>query len=84
MRPQFPMTSVPNLQGFPENGYPVSAYYGVDSSLATVNQQSPSGSASGGSASLMPGPTSPNQFRDLVIAFSLVIGAVVLWHYYMK
>jgi hypothetical protein len=84
MRPNFPMTTVPNLQGFPENGYPVAAYYGVDSSLATVNQASPSGRATGGNASLMPGPASPNQFRDLVIAFFLVIGAVVLWHYYMK
>lgn len=84
MTPKFPMSSVPNLQGYPENGYPVSAYYGVDSTLMGVNSMSPSGSATGGTASLMPAPTSPHQFRDLVIAFVLVIGAVMLWHYYMK
>jgi hypothetical protein len=84
MTPKFPVSSVPNLQAYPENGFPVSAYYGIDSTLAGVNGMSPSSSATGGTASLMPQPATPNQFRDLVIVFGLVIGAVVLWHYYMK
>ena len=82
------MTTVPNLQGFPENGYPVSAYYGIDSTLATMTSMSPGASATSGgkkSDSLMPAPAlGPGNYRSVIIAFLLVIGAVALWHFYMK
>jgi hypothetical protein len=79
-----PMTVVPNLQGFPENGYPVSAYYGIDSTLQQINTYTGSGNAASGNDSLMPKPTSPYKYRTLITAFLIVVGAVVLWHYYMK
>lgn len=85
---QYPMTTVPNLQGFPENGYPVSAYYGIDSTLASMSAQSPGGTATSGgkkSDSLMPNPSlGPGNYRTVIVAFLLIVGAVTLWHFYMK
>jgi hypothetical protein len=78
-----PMTQVPNTQSFPDNAYPASAYYGVNSTLASFDQFGGSASAvqGEGPSSLMPAQT---RYGGLVTAFLVVIGAVVLWHFYYK
>ena len=79
-----PFTSVPNTQSFPDNAYPASAYYGINSTLAAFNTGGASGGVggdNGGSNSLMPAQMNT---QGLVIAFLLVIGAVVAWHLYYK
>lgn len=78
---QYPMTRVGPLQGFPEDGYPMSAYYGINASLAEQTDNTASASATGGkSGSILPGNGS---IRTLIVAFLAVVGAVALWHAYM-
>jgi len=83
MMKNFPQTNVPNTQAFPDNAYPASAYYGINSTLTATNQFGASSSAVApqGDTSLMPAQVSSG---GLVVAFLLVIGAVVLWHYFYK
>ena len=78
-----PMTQVPNTQGFPDNGYPASSYYGINSTLTNFDTFSASASAVGGdgNTSLMPAQT---RHGGLVAAFVIVLLAVVLWHMYYK
>lgn len=78
-----PMTQVPNTQGYPDLGYPASAYYGINSTLANFDTFSASSSAVSGEGptSLMPTQT---RFSGLVVAFLIAIGAVVLWHVFYK
>jgi len=83
MQKQFPMTSVPNLQGYPENGFPVSAYYGVDSTLAVMGTNSAS-SATGGASALVQQLDPSAKFRQLAIVLLCVVGAYVLWHFFTK
>ena len=74
------MSTVPNLQGFPEAGYPASSFYGIDSTLASVNSMSPSS----GSLSVLASPQSQPNMRTIVVSLVIVVGAVFLWHAYMK
>lgn len=80
---QFPVTQVPNTQGFPDNAYPASAYYGINSTLASFDTFSASSSAVNGEGpnSLMP---AQGKTSGLVVAFLIVLGAVVVWHVYYK
>lgn len=79
----FPVTSVPNTQAFPDNAYPASAYYGINSTLADTSSFSASSSATNadGTLSLMP---SQSNYSGLVVAFLVAIAAIVLWHFYYK
>jgi hypothetical protein len=79
----YPVTSVPNSQAFPDNAFPASAYYGINSTLADTTAFSPSSSATNadGTMSLMP---SQMNMSGLVIAFLIGIGVLGLWHYYYK
>lgn len=83
MQSNFPMTSVPNLQGYPETGYPVAAYYGVDTTLAQVNSMNGS-SGSSGNGSLVQQLDPGSKFRTLAVVLLAVVGAYALWHFYMK
>lgn len=83
MLAQYPMSSVPNLQGFPEAGYPASSFYGIDSTLAGMNAMSASSGAAGSLSALAQPAMQPNM-RTLVVALLAVVGAVALWHMYMK
>lgn len=78
-----PMTQVPNTQGFPDNAYPASAYYGINSTLTNFDTFSASSSAVNGATntSLMPTQT---RTSGLVVAFLVVLAAVVLWHFFYK
>jgi hypothetical protein len=86
MTPQYPMSTVPNLQGFPEAGYPASAFYGINSTLAAMNGMgaSSSATASGGNLSVLAEPVQQPTMRTLVVALTLVVGGVFLWHTYMS
>lgn len=83
MMANFPVTSVANTQSFPDNAYPASAYYGINSTLADTTAFSASSSATNadGTMSLMPSQTNVS---GLVIAFLVAIAAIVLWHYYYR
>lgn len=83
MMKNFPVTSVPNTQSFPDNAYPASGYYGINSTLSSMDSMSASSSALNGDAtgSLMP---SQANWQGIVVAFILVIGAVFAWHMYYK
>lgn len=76
-------TQVPNTQAFPDNAYPASAYYGINSSLTNFDTFGASASAVSGATntSLMPSQT---RTSGLVVAFLVVLGAVALWHFYYK
>lgn len=83
MMKNFPVTSVPNTQSYPDNAYPASAYYGINSTLTSFDTFSGSSSAVNGegNTSLMPSQVNT---RGLVVAFLVVIAVVFLWHYYYK
>jgi len=83
MQFQFPTSSVPNTQSFPDNAYPASAYYGINSTLTAFDTFGASAGAanSSGSTSLMPAQT---KMSGLMTAFIVVILAVVAWHFYYK
>ena len=83
MLAQYPMSTVPNLQGFPEAGYPASSFYGIDSTLAAMNSMSASSGASGSLSALNQPAVQPNM-RTLIVSLLAVVGAVFLWHVYMK
>jgi len=78
-----PMSQVPNTQGFPDNAYPASAYYGINSTLTNFDTFSASASAVNGegATSLMPAQT---RTSGLVVAFVVVLAALVLWHFFYK
>jgi hypothetical protein len=80
MLAQYPMSTVPNLQGFPEAGYPASSFYGIDSTLAGINAMG----ASSGSLSTLNAPAQQPNMRTLVVALVIVVASVWLWHAYMK
>lgn len=87
MMKQYPMASVPNLQSYPENGYPVQAFYGVESSLPTLQQNSPSINAavSSGSTALSQAVLGPvDKYRQLITVFLLVVAGYALWHFYTR
>lgn len=83
---QVPTSQVPNTQSFPDNAYPASAYYGINSTLANFDTFTASASAagngiSGGNTSLMPAQT---RTSSLMVVFLVVIGAAIAWHFYYK
>lgn len=89
MMKNYAVTSVPNTQSFPDNAYPASAYYGINSTLADMTSMSASGNAgstptgaqSGATASLMPYQTN---IRGLILVFVIVLAVIALWHWYYK
>lgn len=83
MQFQFPTSSVPNVQAYPNNAYPASGYYGINSSLEAFDTFGASAGAANasGSTSLMPSQT---HISGLMTAFVIVIIAVVAWHFYYK
>lgn len=83
MLAQYPMSTVPNMQGFPEAGYPASSFYGIDSTLAALNSMSAS-SGSQGSLSALNQPTTQPNFRTLIVALLIIVGSIALWHMYMR
>lgn len=78
-----PQTQVPNTQGFPDNAFPASAYYGINSTLTNFDTftASASGVNGQGNTSLMP---SQVRTSGLVTAFLIVIAAIILWHFFYK
>ena len=79
MKPSFPTDRVPNLQSFPENGYPIEAYYGVDSSLPTMQVGTASSSSKTG---IVNSPTDRKRLAFVVLF--LVVGAYAMFHFYNK
>lgn len=79
----FPLTQVPNTQGYPDNAYPASAYYGINSTLTAFDTFGGSASAVNGEGptSLMP---AQSNLSGLVVAFLAVLGALFVWHMYYK
>ena len=80
MQRQYPMTQVSLLGGYPENGFPASGFYGVDSTLATMQNNT----ASSGNSSASPAQVEMPNMRTLVVAFLAIVGSVALWHFYMR
>jgi hypothetical protein len=81
-----PTTQVPNTQSFPDNAYPASSYYGINSTLANFDTFTASASAAGNgiagsNTSLMPTQT---HMPGLMVAFVIVIAAAFAWHFYYK
>lgn len=79
MQRTFPMDRVPNLQSFPESGYPVAAYYGVDSTLNDIQ----GGSASKGdkaTAAMSPGERN----RMVLTILTIIFIGYSLFHWYNK
>lgn len=76
----FPMTSAPNTQSYPEMGFPASAYYGIDASLQEQRAFTASGSQQSGLTAIQNGATP----RTLVVVVLIVLGAGLLWHFYYR
>lgn len=79
MMKSFPMDRVPNLQSFPENGFPISAYYGVDSTIPDI--QANSASSGDKNKSSLP-PT--DKKRLLITIVVIVLATYALFHWYNK
>jgi len=82
MQKVVPMDRVPNMQSFPESGYPVAAYYGVDTTLTSMQ----AGTASSGTA----GSTAPSamlpahRVRLLCTILGFIFIAYMIFHWYNK
>lgn len=80
MLKNYPMTSAPNTQSYPEMGYPASGYYGIDSSLQEQRAFTASGSSPVGLTALQ----DQAQPRTLIVVIALVVLAGLAWHFYYK
>jgi hypothetical protein len=78
MQAQLPMDRVPALQSFPEMGFPIAAYYGIDSSLATMQQNSASSSTPLGNM------TSGSTTQVVFTVLGVVLVGYILFHVYQK
>jgi hypothetical protein len=78
MMTSFPTDRVPSLQSFPENGFPIAAYFGVPSDIPSLQQ------GSGSSPSASTTPSSPNNMRLLVILIVFILIAYIGFHLYNR
>lgn len=82
MQKVVPMDRVPNMQAFPESGYPVAAYYGVDTTLANMQAGSASAHSAGATA---PSAMAPHQrVRLLLTILGFIFIAYFIFHWYNK
>lgn len=82
MQKVLPMSRVPNMQAFPESGYPVAAYYGVDTTLA--NMQAGSASANSAGSTAPSAMSNQQKIRLLLTILAFIFVGYFIFHWYNK
>lgn len=79
MQKVYPTDRVPNMQAFPESGYPIAAYYGVDTTLADIQANTPS------SGALQAAAMKPSEKTRMVFTIlGIIFVSYAVFHWYNK